>query len=82
MIAHVSNKGQITLPSAIRQKLGIVPDSNVEVIARDDEVVIRPLRSIAELRGAFRHCVGDEPMDWEQVRSAAERAVAEEVNRE
>lgn len=79
---RVSSKGQVTLPAPMRRKLGIKPHSQVEVVLRDDEIVIRPLRPISELRGVFRHCVKDGPMDWEAARSAAERAVGEQVAHE
>lgn len=79
---RVSSKGQITLPAPMRRKLGIEAHSQVEIILREDEIVVRPLRPISELRGVFRHCVKDSPMDWEAVRTATERAVGEQVAHE
>ncbi|HOS94448.1 MAG TPA: AbrB/MazE/SpoVT family DNA-binding domain-containing protein [Armatimonadota bacterium] len=80
--ARVSSKGQITLPAALRRKFGIGPSSTVEVEGREGEIVIRPLRSVSEVRGAFRHCVADGPMDWSAAREQAQRTVAEQVAHE
>lgn len=87
-LAHVSNKGQITLPAAIRRKFGIAPNSTVEVVVRDDIIIVRPLRSVMELGGVFAtYAAGPEgaegrPKDWEQVRTETERRVAGEVANE
>jgi len=80
--ARVSSRGQITLPAELRRELGIALSSAVEVDGRDGVIVIRPLRSISEVRGAFRHCVADGPMDWSAVRERTGRAVAEQVAHE
>lgn len=81
--AKVSNKGQITLPADARRKLGIKPNSRVEVVVRDDEIVIRPLKTIAELHGIFHKYVhGRKPVPWEQQRREMEQAVAREVEDE
>lgn len=80
--AKISNKGQVTLPAAIRRRLGLKADSRVDIELRGSEIVIRPLRSLSDLRGVFRHCTPDGPMDWDEVRTATERTVAEEVARE
>jgi AbrB family looped-hinge helix DNA binding protein len=81
--AKVSNKGQITLPVAARRKLGIEPNSRVEVVVRDDEIVIRPLKTIAELDGIFHKYVhGHKPVPWEKQRRQMEQAVAREVEDE
>jgi len=78
-LARVSSKGQITLPAATRRKLGILPNSTVEVVTDDREIIIRPRRSIMELAGVFQTYAKGRPTDWEQVRTEVERAVAEEV---
>jgi len=80
MVARVSNKGQITLPATVRRRLGIAPNSQVEVIPSDHEVTIRPLKSVREVAGILHHLVppgGSE--DWDTVRARMEKAVAEEV---
>ncbi len=78
-VANVSDKGQITLPSGMRRKLGIRPRSRVEILVRDGEIAIRPLRSIGDVAGVFRAYARNGPPDWETERGEAERAVAREV---
>lgn len=79
MLARVSDKGQITIPVSERRRLGIEPNSKVEVVPRDGEIVIRPLKSVMELAGCFREYAKFPVPDWDEVREATERAVAEEV---
>ena len=38
---RVTRKGQVTIPLAIRQKLGILPDTEVEFAVRGDAVILR-----------------------------------------
>ncbi len=40
--AIVSSKGQVTLPAAMRAKLGIQPGSHIHFELRGQELVIRP----------------------------------------
>ena len=78
--ATVSSKGQITLPSAVRRKLGIEPCSTVEIIECDDGILVRPTRSISDLHGVFReHVCRRKPLGWRQERQRMEEAVAQEV---
>jgi AbrB family looped-hinge helix DNA binding protein len=38
---RVTRKGQVTIPLAIRQKVGILPDTDVEFAVRGDVVILR-----------------------------------------
>jgi AbrB family looped-hinge helix DNA binding protein len=59
MAGRVTSKGQITIPLAIRDRLGIQPGSVVEFELRDDVVLVRKQRDgggrgaslVARLRG-------------------------------
>ena len=80
MLARVSNKGQVTLSAAARRKLGIAPNSQVEVIVTDQEITIRPLKRVSELAGVLRrYARPGSTEDWDAVREQTEKAVAEEV---
>ena len=80
MVARVSNKGQITLSAAARRKLGIAPNSQVEVIVSDEEITIRPLKRVSELAGILnRYAKPGESEDWDAIREQTEKAIAEEV---
>ena len=75
----ISSKGQITLPVAARRKLGLKPNSRVEVEVREKELAIRPVKSISEVYGALSEYAKGKSADWETIRDETMRAVAEEV---
>jgi len=75
----VSEKGQITLPAATRRRLRIKPKSLVEVEVRENEVVLRPVKSVSELSGSLRAYAEGKTTDWDEMRDKAMRAVAEEA---
>ena len=71
-LATVSSKGQVTLPVKVRQKLGISTKDKVQFLIRDDEIIIRPVRSFRELRGTI-------PTKRGESRKTMERAVSKHV---
>ncbi|MDI3474897.1 MAG: hypothetical protein PWQ79_726 [Thermococcaceae archaeon] len=50
----VSSKGQIVLPKSIREKFGIRPGDEVEVLDFGDEIVIVPIKKDMKLRGLVK----------------------------
>jgi AbrB family looped-hinge helix DNA binding protein len=40
-MGRISSKGQITVPLEVRERLGLVPGTEVEFVVRDAEVVLR-----------------------------------------
>jgi len=78
----ISSKGQITLPAAARKKLNLKPNSRAEIEIRENEVAIKPIKSIRELYGVFHDAAKGKTEDWETVRTMTEQAIAEEVARE
>ncbi|MEN6372854.1 MAG: AbrB/MazE/SpoVT family DNA-binding domain-containing protein [Armatimonadota bacterium] len=79
---YVSDKGQVTLPADIRKKLGIIPKSKMEIEVRDNEVVLKPVRSIMDVKGIFRGLKMGNAEDWEKIRQKTEKAIAGEVAHE
>lgn len=58
--AVVSSKGQVTLPVAMRTKLGIEPGSQIQFEVRGKEIVITPLLPMRAYRGILKgHDLGD-----------------------
>ena len=49
--AIVSSKGQVTLPAAMRAKLGITPGSHIQFEVRGNELVIKPELPMSAYRG-------------------------------
>jgi len=50
--ATVTSKSMVTIPAKIRQKYGIKEGMKVEFIELEDAVLMIPLRSLKELKGA------------------------------
>lgn len=50
-IVRVSQKGQATIPKALREKFGIETPGEVFVYAEGDRIVIEPIPSFDELHG-------------------------------
>ena len=53
--ATVSSKGQITLPAAMRARLGLVEGSKVKFICGDKEATLKPEQPVSAYRGILRH---------------------------
>lgn len=66
MTVRVGPKGQVVVPKAIRERVGIQPGDEVHVDEVDGEVRIRRGTSFEELRGALGPAVG--MADWEEHR--------------
>jgi antitoxin PrlF len=48
----MTNRGQITIPSKIREKLGLVSGNKLEFLLSDDKIIMLPInRSIRSLKG-------------------------------
>ena len=50
-LSTISSKGQITLPAALRRKLGIKAHDRVTVELADTEIVIKPVADLFQLEG-------------------------------
>ena len=81
-VVVISEKGQITIPASVRKALGLKPKAKLEVEARDNEVVMRPVKSILDLGGSLSKYAKGKTDDWETVRRKTMEAVAAEVARE
>ncbi|MDP9483170.1 MAG: AbrB/MazE/SpoVT family DNA-binding domain-containing protein, partial [Chloroflexota bacterium] len=53
--ARITSQGQITVPKAVRDRLGLKPGDDVEFVDRDGEIVLIPRRrrSILDFAGAL-----------------------------
>ncbi len=84
MLSVVTRKGQITLPAEIRKSLGIREGDKVAISLSDTEkgeVVLRPVRSVAELTfGAIKP--RRRPEDFQELRRRFEEGSAQEAQSE
>ena len=76
--ALVSNKGQVTLPAKARRSLGIKPRSRVELEVRENEIVIRPARTVRDVAGIFKDAARGKTADWDEQRRIAMEGVVHE----
>ena len=58
-LSTVSSKGQVTLPAKIRASLGINSKDKVQIIIRDNEIILKPVKSFRDLRGTVPFKKGD-----------------------
>jgi antitoxin PrlF len=76
--AVVTRKGQITIPVEIRRSLGISEGDRVAIVLDGDEVRLAPsARVVARTAGMLK--AAGFPLSAEELRQAAERAIAEEA---
>ncbi|HEX3246384.1 MAG TPA: AbrB/MazE/SpoVT family DNA-binding domain-containing protein [Chloroflexota bacterium] len=78
-ISSVSSKGQVTIPVEIRRLLGVVAQDKVAFVVEDDAVrLVRLQGSVVErTAGALR--AGPPARSAEDLRAAAEEAIAQEA---
>jgi AbrB family looped-hinge helix DNA binding protein len=74
----LTQKGQVTIPAAIRARLGLKPKDVVRFEIEGDEVKLKPATSQL-LAGYGAVTPRQKPEDWHKVRAEMEEAVAEEV---
>jgi len=78
----ITSKGQVTIPKAIRQAMGVGPGDRVRFVQREDgTVVVEPETvDVRSLKGRFRHRV-TRPVSVEEMNRAAPETAAESYRR-
>ncbi|MEO6351316.1 MAG: AbrB/MazE/SpoVT family DNA-binding domain-containing protein [Candidatus Limnocylindrales bacterium] len=67
-MAKIYGKGQVTIPKAVRDEIGLAAGDRVIVEARDGEIVIRRPRGVLEFEPPQTR---RERLSWPQARRAA-----------
>ena len=76
----LTRKGQVTIPKAMRDRLGLERGAKVLFLLREDEITLRPLQgSILELKGSVRP--RRRPEDFDRVRRSVRQAVAKRTRK-
>lgn len=77
--ARVTSKGQITIPAAVREQLGLQPGDEIAFEPKTLRFSASPRPKLSDLYGIFRpeHPRTDEEFDWKRDRTAAADAAAE-----
>ena len=66
IISTISTKGQVTLPSDVRKRLGVAPSDKVAFVIDDEGIRLRPVtRTVASLYGSVPALPGRETADFE-----------------
>ena len=74
----LTKKGQVTIPKAIRDALGLEEHDKVLFIRREHEVILKVMKgTVLDLRGSMKP--RRRPEDFESVRATAKKAVAKRV---
>ena len=79
MLTTVTTKGQVTIPKAIRDFLRVQPNDRVDFVVEGGQVVVRPVKTLKDLRGAV---TAAGPGDFEAERANAKAAVGKRVSEE
>ena len=54
-MARIDKKGRIVVPKKVREELGIVDETYVEIRTEGDKIILKPIKSIAdEYFGVFK----------------------------
>ena len=75
LASTVTRKGQITIPKAIRDRLGVNEGEKVVFVLRGEEVVLKVIRgSVLDLKGSVKP--REHPEDFELIRKSVRREVS------
>lgn len=79
MIATITTKGQITIPVSIRKTYGLHPNDRVDFIADGDRIVLVPVKTLRDFRGAVTGN-GDPEQERQAAKDAVGRRTIEEMS--
>jgi len=74
----MTQKGQVTIPAAIRARLGLRPKDRVRFEVDGDEVKLRPVSSML-LAGFGAVVPHQRPEDWHDVEATVQQLMAADV---
>ena len=78
ILSTVTSKGQVTIPIAVRQSLGLETGDKIAFTIEDSQVTVRKTGSVVtSTAGIFRH--RQPARTAEELRTAAEDAIAAET---
>lgn len=81
-ISNVTQKGQVTIPAALRKKLSIKESDQVMFIQKEKEVVIAPLvEDITDFFG-FHKKLGKKALKPKEVEAKTKLRIAKEITKE
>lgn len=79
--ARITAKGQITVPKAVRDALGVREGDSLVFRVEGDRAVVAATPDLLDLAGVVPVPVAARGLDWDQVRRRAWRRRADDVAR-
>ena len=74
----MTRKGQVTIPKAIRDRLGVKEGEKVLFVMRGEEVVLKVVKgTILDLRGSVKPSA--RPEDFDKIRQSVKQTVGKKV---
>lgn len=73
----LTSKGQVTIPKEIRDALGLKEHDRVSFVRRGDDVIIKPIKDIIELRGSVKP--KKRPENYDEVRRTSRKDMVRKV---
>jgi len=80
--AKVTSKGQVTLPKAVRESLGVKPGDRVLFRVHDDRAVLARTPDFLELAGSVDVPPDKRGRSWKEIRAQTTRAWAQHASRD
>jgi AbrB family looped-hinge helix DNA binding protein len=80
MISTVTTKGQITIPMALRKRYGIRANDKVDFIVEGDRIILMPIKTLRDLRGAVTGKGGDPDAERQTAKKAVGTRNIEEIS--
>ncbi len=71
----ISKKGQVTIPAAVRERLGVRAGGRVAFEVTQDGISLQPARDFFALYGSVPHDAG--PIDFSELRERTKNVIAE-----
>ena len=79
MISTITTKGQVTIPVAIRRQHGIKPNDQVDFITEDKRIILVPVKTLRDFRGAVAGG-GDHDLELQTAKDSVGHRVVEEMS--
>lgn len=79
--ARITAKGQVTIPKAVRDALGVHEGDTLVFRVEDGRAVVGATADLLDLAGTVRVPVEARGLRWDEVRRRAQQARAEDANR-
>ena len=79
MISKVTSKGQVTIPVAIRKKIGIGANERVDFIIEGERIILVPVKTLRDFRGAVVGS-GDSESERQATKDAVGRRIVDEIS--